>query len=315
MQPHVEMKGSMRRHIGIMLGILAIVLAACEHVNDVNQIKLKGSGNIVEQTYTLANFDRVDASQTFKVTITPGEPFSVIVRADDNVQPYLDVRVQGSNLWLGLDNKHNYNLSNVTLQADVTMPELVYISASGTSSVTANGFVTDQAFTARASGASSIMLDVEAGAMTFEASGGSAISGTCVAAGGVQMDASGESHLALTGSGGGTLTLDLSGGSQFNGMINIPGDVTLNASGISLIMLTGSGGTLALETSGGSRAFLDGFSATDGTVSASGDSQVAVNLNGTLNATVSGTSTVTYRGAVTLGTIEQSTGSTLAAAE
>ena len=281
------------RNAGFTLTLAAVLMASCGWIDGDNQLTLKGSGDLVEDTYDLAGFEHVNASHTFDVTITPGETFSVVVRSDDNVQNYLAVQVKDKTLWLDLDSKHTYSLTNVTLEAAITMPTLTSIDASGASSVNAKGFASERDFTVKASGASTIDVAVEAGT--------------------VQIDASGTSHLTLNGSGA-ALDIVLSGSSSVEGAFQTGGNVTLEESGTSTIALFGSGGALILDASGSSNANLVEFIVTDATITASGGSEIALYLNGTLNAEASGASMVTYRGEATRGTIEESGGSSVTAA-
>jgi hypothetical protein len=289
-------------------------LAACGMGNDVDQINLKGSGNLVEESYDLSDFDRVNASHTFDVTITPGDAFSVTVRADDNVKKYLDVQVKDNTLLLALDDENNYSLNNVTLQAAITMPQVLGVATSGASSALANGFVTGDTFEVAASGASTVQFEVEAGEASLSASGSSTINGALVASGDVSLFASGASNITLTGSGG-ALTVDTSGGSEVDAEIEASGDVTLREAGASAVTLTGSGDALSVDASGGSQAHLTAFVATDASVTANGGSQINLTLSGTLDVNASGTSSVRYQGDVTLGQIDASGDATVTGAE
>ena len=48
----------------------------------------------------------------------------MVIRVDDNLVEHLQVTKEGSTLVIGLKPGHSYSLRNVTLEADVTMPEL-----------------------------------------------------------------------------------------------------------------------------------------------------------------------------------------------
>jgi hypothetical protein len=107
------------------------------------------------------------------------------------------------------------------------------------------------------------------------------------------LDLSGGSHGTVTGfESTSALVLDLSGGSH--------------------AVLTGSAGDVTIDASGGSEADLSGFSVADASVESSGGSEVTVNASGRLDVDASGGSRVYYLGSPTLGTIEQSGGSTVA---
>jgi len=85
----------------------------------------------------------------------------------------------------------------------------------------------------------------------------------------------------------------------------------LDLSGGSDATLTGSAGDVTIDISGGSEADLSGFSVVDANVEASGGSEVTVNASGRLDADASGGSEVYYIGSPTLGTIDESGGSSV----
>ncbi len=85
------------------------------------------------------------------------------------------------------------------------------------------------------------------------------------------------------------LSIDLSGGSQLTG--------------------EGSTGELIVDASGGSQLHFADYLAQDSDIELSGGSQATINLDGTLNADLSGGSHLYYYGNPTLGEIETSSGS------
>ena len=84
-------------------------------------------------------------------------------------------------------------------------------------------------------------------------------------------------------------SIDLSGGSQLNGQ--------------------GSAGDLTIDASGGSQLHFADYFVQDVNIELSGGSQATINLDGTLDADLSGGSQLYYYGDPTLGEIETSSGS------
>jgi hypothetical protein len=101
------------------------------------------------------------------------------------------------------------------------------------------------------------------------------------------------------------LDLDISGASSVEGDIEA-GAVTCELSGSSTVNLDGSTDDLTVKASGGSIVKLSEFPAANADIEASGASTVTVNVNGTINANVSGASRVYYVGNPTLGTVDTS---------
>lgn len=227
--------------------LAAAILACTVTVPSIQAVT--GSGDVITITEDYADFDRVEITHAFKADIRQGDSFSVEVRIDDNLEQYLDVSQSGDKLTVGLDQEVRFSFNRVTLEVDITMPQLVEIAASGASQVTLSGFESDQDLRADASGASSIEGDIIAGDADFEISGAS--------------------RMTLDGSGG-TLRLELSGASrtdleQFavtdadvvlsgasSAVVNVSGRLDVDASGASRLSYAGNPTLGSIDVSGAS---------------------------------------------------------------
>lgn len=107
--------------------------------------------------------------------------------------------------------------------------------------------------------------------------------------------------------------LTISGGSTGTvAGFNSSHDLAVTASGGSTASISGSASNLSLDASGGSRLDLANFHVANASANLSGGSGATVNLDGTLDATVSGGSQLYYVGNPTMGSIDSSGGSTIA---
>lgn len=232
--------------IKVLIGLLVIVLlVGCA------QVTITGSGNVITQEEDLDGFDKVDISSAFVVDITQGEDFSVVIRADDNLIEHLEVVKSGSTLKIGLDPTKWYIINDATMEADVSMPELVGIDLSGSSIARLSGFESSK-----------------------------------------------------------SLVVDISGNSNLQGGMQA-GDTSMDTSGNSSVTLSGSAGDITVDASGSSQVDLADFTASNGSVNASGGSTVTVNLSGRLDVDASGSSDVYYLGEPELGRIETSGSSSI----
>jgi hypothetical protein len=241
--------------IAAVLSLVVVLSAGCSMVDkSSNSLEIKASGTVVTETPALADFERVEASHTFDVTVTQGDSFAVTLRMDENVQKYVEVRVSGDTLVLTLkDRDGGYSFKgNVTLEAIVTMPALRGIALSGASKGAVSGFDSDAALDVRLSGASRLNGDIAAGT--------------------VDVDASGASHLTLDGTAE-SLVLDVSGASAaaLYGF-TVSGDADVEVSGASHAEVLVNG-TLNAEASGASEVLYRGDAAL-GDVAESGASTV-----------------------------------------
>jgi hypothetical protein len=106
------------------------------------------------------------------------------------------------------------------------------------------------------------------------------------------------------------LDITVSGASRVNGDITA-GNVEFDISGASTIQLDGSANDMVASVSGASRLNLDDFIVSNADVNLSGASSGTINLDGRLDADLSGASRLSYIGEPTMGTIDTSGASTL----
>jgi len=91
----------------------------------------------------------------------------------------------------------------------------------------------------------------------------------------------------------------------------VAGNVEFDISGASTIQLEGSANDMVASASGASRFNLGGFTVNNADVDFSGASSGTVNLDGRLDADLSGASRLWYIGEPTMGTIDTSGASTI----
>jgi hypothetical protein len=106
------------------------------------------------------------------------------------------------------------------------------------------------------------------------------------------------------------LDITVSGASRVTGDITA-GDIVFDVSGASTVQLEGSADNMVAVVSGASTCNLADFPVYDANVNVSGASTGTINLNGTLDANVSGASTLLYIGDPMMGTIDVSGASTI----
>jgi len=239
----------------IMLSVALVVLliGGCVPLPDVGEIlsevSITGSGIVVTQEFDLSGFDQVEVSNAFDVEISQGDQFSVVVRVDENVAEYLDVFKQGTTLRIGLK-PHIYSMGNVgPLEAEVTMPRLTGLEASGASGVSVTGFKSTEGLSVEVSGASSLRGDIEAGGVTVDVSGASDVelSGS---GGDLVMDVSGAGTADLADFQVGDASIEASGASSAT--VNVSGRLDAEASGASRILYLGNPTLGRIESSGAS---------------------------------------------------------------
>ncbi len=233
--------------------------------------RVPGSGNLTTQEFELSDFTRVEVGSAFQVEIVQADSYRVSVTADDNLFDYIQVSKEGETLKIGLKLLPLRPLFT-TLRAEISMPRIYDLDLSGATKGTISGFSSTENLDIEVSGASSLnLVEMAAGDVEFE----------------------------------------LSGASRASGDITASGDARLNLSGASSVQLQGSADDLIIDASGASRAELDNFPVENADVELSGASGATVNLDGILDADLSGASRLSYIGEPTMGDIDTSGGSTL----
>lgn len=230
----------------VVLGLVAASLGACFPVGGT---MLTGSGRTTTQDYDFSDFTKVSVSSAFQAEITQGDSYATSVTVDDNVVQHLDVRVDGDTLRIGLKPMVSLGLGNVTLRAQVTMPDLDGLDLSGATRTQVRGFSNTKPANVEVSGASQLRGDMTTGEMRMGASGASTVELTG-STGRLDVEASGASTVRLQDYASQNAVVRASGAS--NVTVNTSGRLTGEASGASTVSYTGNPESVQVDTSGAS---------------------------------------------------------------
>ena len=234
----------MKKIILLIMTMFIITLSGCA------LFFISGSGNIVEKEYTFDNFTALSAEYGCDVTITKGDVYSITIKTDDNIVPYLDTSVSGNTLNIDLQQGQSY--INFTFEAVIVMPDLVSLDLSGGSHGTTTGFENNDNFSADLSGGSIGDFNFSSmGDATFNLSGGSRLVLSVISSsGGATINCSGGSMLDIRNYNADSANVSLSGGST--AYININGNLNYDLSGGSILYYRGNANLNETEISGGS---------------------------------------------------------------
>jgi hypothetical protein len=128
---------------------------------------------------------------------------------------------------------------------------------------------------------------------------------------GLAINLSGASHLEALDITTGRIEVKVTGASSLNGKITATKDAKIEASGASKIDVTGTGANMVIKVTGASKAELGKFPVQNADVEVTGASNAFINLNGKLNADVSGASNLYWSGSPVMGDIQTSGASNL----
>jgi len=119
----------MKRTIIFVLAVLVALSVGCT---------FSGSGNVIEHKIDVTDFTKIEAFDGFKVNITQGDTFSVVVSIDDNLVEHLGVVKKGDTLKFDMASNKSFG-KITTLKAEVTMPELKSVIVNDGANITATG--------------------------------------------------------------------------------------------------------------------------------------------------------------------------------
>ena len=205
--------------------------------------------NLVTEDYGFSDFTGVDAGSGFEVEITQSNSYSINMTTDDNMLDYIEVSGSSNKLTLGL--KWGYTYQNVTLRANITVPDLYELEFSGGTHGTIEGFTSSHELAVGLSGGSSLSGDfTTSGDAQFALSGGSHLAELDGTANDLTISGSGGSHLYLSDFLVHDATVNLSGGSHAT--INLDGRLDGELIGGSHLKYVGNPTTVDVDTSGSS---------------------------------------------------------------
>jgi hypothetical protein len=95
---------------------------------------------MVTKEYALSGFSQVEISDGFDVTIQLGEGFRVSTRFEETAVPYIQMEQEGDTLKIRLEDGRAYHMVNITLDVEITMPQLTRLVLKDGSDATVTGF-------------------------------------------------------------------------------------------------------------------------------------------------------------------------------
>ena len=234
----------------LLLGL--IVISGCEmltefnSIDDYNNNSITGSGNLITISKPLTGFNSIEASHTFELNIIQSDVFNVDIELDDNLLEYLTVEKNGDKLILGLRDINSTN--NVTLRADISMPDIGWIRLSGASKLDFADMKLTRSLTLNLSGASSVTGKLIVEELYAGLSDASYISFTGNARK-INIEGSGASMIAFENFIVNDALIFMSGASFIT--LNVTDYLSAYLSGASVLGYYGNPAIGVLETSGG----------------------------------------------------------------
>jgi hypothetical protein len=224
------------------------------------------------------SFSRIQVRSGSKVYVRQGSPQKVEFEGDREDIEDLDPRVEGEKLVIGRDNWGNWGFSNredrVTVY--ITIPKIAGLSVAGSGDMIVEGKITADDLDLSVSGSGKLELAADA-------------------SGDLGADVSGSGTIVLSGkcrdfdsqvSGSGRVQLD----------INVAERAAFGLSGSGKVRATGSAKEVRTTISGSGEVLAANFVTDKCDVRISGSGDVEINVNKELDAHISGSGSVAYKG-------------------
>lgn len=263
----------------VLIAALAALLVNAGCLDGRSKSGFRGSGNV--ETHNLGAFDYegVRAERMVKVFITDGESSDVILRADDNLLEYVDIKVRDGILIASVDSSLK-RLDECTVEVFVPWHAgLRSLEADAAGRIESQAVIRADEVCVKATAASKIEAEVVARKCDVEV----------LAASKVELEFS-----------DGTLCADVAGASKLSADIEAA-SVDVTAAGASKAELNGSAVEAVLYAAGASKISASDLETVNCSVTAAGASKVSADCSGKLDVSAAGASAVTYTGDCVIG--------------
>jgi hypothetical protein len=197
----------MKKNI-VLISFLLISLVSCRFNG------VRGDGDLLTESRTIDDFEKVDISGNFDVEIEVGQPIKLVVIAENNLQEYIKTRVKRNTLLISTSK----NLKPTDdLRIQISTPYLNGIECSGVNDVFAQGIDTDN-FSIDLSGAGSIEIKGNTKKLKIDVSGAADLQAEELITEFIKIDVSGAANASVYASK--SCVADVSGA----GFIELYGD-------------------------------------------------------------------------------------------
>ena len=235
--------------------------------------QLTGSGNIVTRNVTISDYTKINASRAVKLTVEERSGREAVIRADDNIMPYVIVKVEGGTLVVGIDNEIK-SLNNVSVSVSVPSDgNISDIHASSASEVAVETTIKSPRLALNASSAAKVIIaKSDVGSCTVDISSAASIEGA------IKAD---------------NCTIDMSSAANAD-MALLAVECSVSASSAANATLSGEAGDIEIKTTSAAKVNAIALNARNAEVDASSGSSIRITCSKTIDAEASSGGSVRY---------------------
>jgi hypothetical protein len=264
-----------KHHATIVLGLMALLLAACGGNNTIGSNILKGSGNVKLDARDVSGFTSVEVSGSGNLIVEFGDTEALTIEAEDNLLPLLTSEVKDGKLILAT--KPNSSYSN-------TKPIIYRLIAKDLESLTVTG------------SASGTLDNLERDTFNLTVSASGSMNAGVLTVGKLDLRVQDSGRLEAQTIESAEISLAMDNSASAN-LINVAAD-TITAGLGAASKATLSGTITSQHITADSSSTYDARNVNSQTVTANADrsGDIFVNVNESLDATARSSSTITYFG-------------------
>ncbi len=231
-----------------------------------------------KETRNVGTFSKISFRIPGKLILKQGSPQRVVLEGDKETLSKIETDVDGSRLTIGKEGhwRDRSWRDEKQITAYVTVSNLEALNVSGSGDVVGEGKFTTNALELKVSGSGS--LDIEADAK-----------------GDIEANVSGSGNLNFKGSGQ-SLESSVSGSGKVGIAAALSGKADVNVSGSGKVVASGSAQQIKATISGSGKVLAANMEVSKCEVRISGSGDVEINVKDALDANISGSGSVTYKG-------------------
>ena len=132
--------------------------------------KIKGDGNVINETREVSNFDKISVSGSFDIDLVKGNEGLIKIKIEKNLLPYLITEVENGKLKIRWKRGTNVN-TNRGVHLIVHFKEINDIASSGSSDINSNDLIKTDNLGVAVSGSGNISLQVDVDELNARVSG------------------------------------------------------------------------------------------------------------------------------------------------
>ena len=267
----------MKRIFTFSAFIVVILLLNC--CTSSRHISVKGDKEIVEKKYQFEDFNKIESVIPYLIEyVQSSETPTVVVKTDNNIQEYIEIKVKNNTLHIGLtDNRGNLSIQPTVFIVYVNSTTLIGASVIGSGKLNINSNLSAKKLSFDVTGSGDIIIPhIEGDKATFSVVGSGSINNASCKV----------SEMKMTISGSGKISSNNINSSAINAQL----------AGSGRIFLSGVTQKKALELVGSGSIQAENLTAAISSCSIAGSGIIKANAIETLSGNLSGSGKMYYKG-------------------